>query len=84
MDAYNQYTSALAHADLQGVFQVWGDMAARAPVESMLGGKVCLLWAWWFLHAQSKERKLVAWDELYQSWEGAGKRMQHLFYAWIR
>lgn len=80
-DAYTSYKTALAQADLSDMFAVWADLAARAPVESLLGGKLALLWAWWLVHATDK---VLTWDALYRDWEASGKRMQHLFYAWIR
>jgi hypothetical protein len=88
-DAYKSYAGALTHAELKGVFEVWADLTARAPVECMLGGKVALLWAWWLMYVSPSRRDQqgegkIEWDGLYEQWETAGKRMQHLFYAWIR
>jgi hypothetical protein len=40
-----------------------------------------LFLGWWL---QGARKSVGTWDELYNEWREAGRRTEHLFYAWVR
>jgi hypothetical protein len=67
---------------LEEVFEIWSAFAARAEVNNISGGKLCLLLGWW-LWGNGTSR-VTSWQELYESWEETSRRVEHLFMAWLR
>lgn len=86
LDAYT--TLFLPHlpsgvgAYLDAVFDVFSAIASKSEDNMVTGGKLCLVlgrWVWGV-----RETEGLEWDEVYRGWQVAGRRMEHLFYAWIR
>lgn len=66
---------------LNSIFEVIAIIASKSEDNMMSGGKVCLLLGWWLCG----NRKLEGdWQKVYNEWQIAGQRVEHLFYAWIR
>lgn len=74
-------TTHSAGQALQEIFDVWAALAALSGANSTLGGKICLLLGWWIL---GRSERSSEWSDVYEEWLKAGKRVQHLFLAWIR
>lgn len=70
-------------ACLDSVFEVLSDIASKSEDNMMSGGKVCLLLGWW-LCGDRKASASLGWEKVYQEWQDAGLKLEHLFYAWIR
>jgi hypothetical protein len=64
------------------IFEVWAAIATRGSENQMGGGKICLLMGWWI--CGNRPGDIEEWKELYEEWQIAGRRMEHLFYVWIR
>ena len=82
-DLFSPQLSPGAGAYLAEVFEVCAAIATHADVNTMSSGRLCLLLGWWLLSTGDRGVGLT-WAELYDQWQGAAKRMEHLFYAWIR
>jgi hypothetical protein len=66
---------------LEEVFEVCAAIATHADTNGMPAGRVCLFLGWWL---QGARKSVGTWDELYNEWREAGRRTEHLFYAWVR
>lgn len=67
---------------LHEMFDVWAALTAHSEDRSGLGGKIALLLGWWIV--QPEIRETSTWEELYAAWRLAGRRVEHLYLAWIR
>jgi hypothetical protein len=64
------------------MFEVWAAIAVRGEENHMTGEKLCFLLGWWsWEHGKEKGE---GWEAFYEEWRQAGRRMEHLFLAWIR
>lgn len=68
-------------AYLDDVFRIWAAIAAHANANELTGGKLSRLLGWWILGQRAKATGYLG---LYEGWLGAGRRTEHLFFAWIR
>lgn len=86
MDAYQTLLSPLLRQDvglyLNEVFEVWSAIAGDADSKGMTAGRINLLLGFWLWSSSSGN--YGTWKELYEAWLTAGRRIEHIFYAWIR
>ena len=68
-------------AYLDNVFRIWAAIAAHANANDLTGGKLSRLLGWWILGQRAKATEYLG---LYEGWVNAGRRTEHLFFAWIR
>ena len=69
---------------LEQVFEVMAAVAAHSDANGLSGGSMSRLLGWWLWYPTTPGASLKRWEELYNIWLGAGRRTEHLFYAWIR
>lgn len=86
MDAYEKLFSPRIDTKqmsyLEEIFEVWAALAAHSDNNGMTGGKLSRLLGWWVWG--SSISATAEWTDLYMDWQEAGRRVEHLFYAWIR
>lgn len=68
-------------AYLDAVFDVLE--AVSAGSNEMTGPRLCVLLGWW-IWGNGAWRDKPNWEKLYRDWQEAGRRVEHLFYAWLR
>jgi len=68
-------------AYLDNVFRIWAAIAAHANANELTGGKLCRFLGWWIWGQRAKADD---WRTLYEGWVDAGRRIEHIFLAWIR
>lgn len=71
-------------AYLNEVFEVLSAIATHAESNGMTAGKLCFLLGWWIWGYGVHAKPGMGWDKVYEQWKEAGRRVEHLFYAWIR
>ncbi|WVN90605.1 uncharacterized protein L203_105846 [Cryptococcus depauperatus CBS 7841] len=67
---------------LNEMFELWTAIAIQSEQNGMTAGKVAYLLGWWACGMNVKKHE--TWGQLYNNWQEAGKRLEHLLYAWIR
>ncbi|OCF30439.1 hypothetical protein I316_07926 [Kwoniella heveanensis BCC8398] len=67
---------------LDEIFEVWSAIAAHADENTMTAGRLAYLLGWWVL--RSGVSKVAEWEKFYKDWQVAGRRIEHLLFAWIR
>ncbi|WVQ96629.1 hypothetical protein IAU59_003734 [Kwoniella sp. CBS 9459] len=67
---------------LEEIFEVWSAIATHADENTMTAGRLAYLLGWWVLHFGVTRG--AEWEKLYKDWQAAGRRIEHLLYAWIR
>ena len=65
---------------LEQLFDLCAALAAHSEANGLVGGKAARLFGAHMWGSQA----LTEWSGLYVHWRDAGRRMEHLFYAWIR
>ncbi|WWD18594.1 hypothetical protein CI109_103047 [Kwoniella shandongensis] len=67
---------------LTEIFELLAGLATYSDANTMSSGRLSYLLGWWI--SGREDISLGSWEKLYADWQGAGKRVEHLFYAWIR
>lgn len=67
---------------LEEIFEVWAALAAHSDGNGMTGGQITRYLGWWVWGSSVKQDS--RWEALYDEWAEAGRRIDHLFHAWIR
>ncbi|KAK8858699.1 hypothetical protein IAR55_002928 [Kwoniella newhampshirensis] len=67
---------------LNEMFELIAGLATHAETNSMSSGRLAYLLGWWI--CRCGDEKLKDWEVLYDNWKTAGKKVEHLLYAWIR
>ncbi|ODO05167.1 hypothetical protein L198_01855 [Cryptococcus wingfieldii CBS 7118] len=67
---------------LHEMFETWAAIATHADQNTLTGGRLAYLLGWWAYGMNAG--KVASFDHFYKTWKEAGKRLEHLLYAWIR
>ncbi|WVQ73248.1 hypothetical protein IAR50_002816 [Cryptococcus sp. DSM 104548] len=67
---------------LHEMFETWAAIATHANQNTLTGGRLAYLLGWWAYGMNTS--KVAGFDQFYKDWKEAGKRLEHLLYAWIR
>jgi hypothetical protein len=82
-------------AYLDAIFEVFATIIGQSSSDELVGSKLCSMLGWWIwgngaFHTREGSMSTgdtyagQAFDKVYRDWLDAGRRVQHLFYAWIR
>lgn len=68
-------------AYLDTIFDVFAEIASKSQTNVVWGGKLCLVYGRtiWGINTNKRD-----WEYIYREWQFAGRRLEHLFCAWIR
>ncbi|WWC70892.1 uncharacterized protein I206_104844 [Kwoniella pini CBS 10737] len=66
---------------LHEIFEVWSAIIVHAEENGMTPSKLSALLGWW---VWGLDEKVDSWQNLYEGWKLARRRVEHLFYVWIR
>ena len=87
VDAYEQIFSPGLRlgivAYLEEIFEIWAAVVAMGDSNMMGGGRLPLFLGWW-VWGLGVKGKIGTWQELYDGWREAGRKVEHIFYSWIR
>ena len=65
---------------LEALFDLWAAFAAHADDHGVFGARIPYLLG----ITRSDEEGASSWEELYNRWDETDRRVEHIFYAWIR
>jgi hypothetical protein len=68
---------------LREIFGLLSEISTQADDSRLCAGKLCSLLGYWILGATVSDTVMSS-IELYQTWQDAGRQVEHLLYAWIR